>query len=389
MLDINKLPNMKVLIVDDLSDNLKVLYNTLNVAGYNISMAKTGQQALNHINDHQPDLILLDITLPDINGLDVCRTIKLDKTTEKIPVIFISASTDTGDVVKGFEAGCVDYICKPFVEAEVLARVKTHLTLKCLHENLEHRVAERTAALEKAKTLAETANQAKTQFLTRMTHEFKTPLNSILGFAQLLEQQVLAGEMEELLTSRDYIIDSGKHLLRLVDDILDIANIENQQLKLSLENISVDEVIKTAINSVKDQADDSAISISFTDSKLKVVANKDRLIQVITNLLSNAIKFNFDKGLVNIEVQLIDQRQIEISIKDTGVGIVPEEEENLFMPFTRLSYAEEQGIPGIGLGLSQSRYLVSEMNGHIKFHSQVGQGSVFSVRLPQANEKKI
>jgi len=389
MLDINKLTDMTILIVDDLSDNLKVLYNTLNVAGYNISMAKTGQQALNHINDHQPDLILLDITLPDINGLDVCRTIKRDKTTEKIPVIFISASTDTGDVIKGFEAGCVDYICKPFVEAEVLARVKTHLTLKCLHENLEHRVAERTEALEKAKNLAETASQAKTQFLTRMTHEFKTPLNSILGFAQLLEQQILDGETEELFISRKYILDSGRHLLGMVEDVLDIADIENQQLKLSLENIHVDEVVKAAISSVKELADDSGISITFTSSTLKVIANKGRLIQVIKNLLSNAIKFNVEQGFVDIDVQIVNPYQVEISIKDTGVGILPEEQKSLFMPFTRLSYAETQEIPGIGLGLSQSKYLISEMNGHINFHSQIGQGSVFSVCLPKANSDQI
>ena len=389
MLDINKLTDMTILIVDDLSDNLKVLYNTLNVAGYNISMAKTGQQALNHINDHQPDLILLDITLPDINGLDVCRTIKRDKTTEKIPVIFISASTDTGDVIKGFEAGCVDYICKPFVEAEVLARVKTHLTLKCLHENLEHRVAERTEALEKAKNLAETASQAKTQFLTRMTHEFKTPLNSILGFAQLLEQQILDGETEELFISRKYILDSGRHLLGMVEDVLDIADIENQQLKLSLENIHVDEVVKAAISSVKELADDSGISITFTSSTLKVIANKGRLIQVIKNLLSNAIKFNVEQGFVDIDVQIVNPYQVEISIKDTGVGILPEEQKSLFMPFTRLSYAETQEIPGIGLGLSQSKYLISEMNGHINFHSQIGQGSVFSIRLPQTNSDQI
>lgn len=270
----------------------------------------------------------------------------------------------------------------------MLARVKTHLTLKTLHENLEHLVAERTQALEKAKILAETASQAKTQFLTRMSHEFKTPLNSILGFAQLLEQQILDGETELLFTSRNYILDSGKHLLRLVDDVLDIANIENQQLKLSLGKVKVDDVIKTAITSVKEQADDAGISITYTPSHLRAIANNDRLVQVVTNLLSNAIKFNIEQGMVNVEAQVIDQNQIEISIKDTGVGIIPEEEEKLFLPFTRLSYAEEQEIPGIGLGLSQSRYLVSEMNGHINFNSQVGQGSVFSISLPRAKENQ-
>jgi signal transduction histidine kinase len=389
MLDTNKLKNMKVLIVDDQSDNLKVLYNTLKTAGYELSLAKTGQQAINHIAEHRPDLILLDITLPDINGLEICRAIKLDETTEKIPVIFISASTDSNYVVKGFEVGCVDYIRKPFVQAEVLARVKTHLTLKCLHENLERRVAERTEELEKAKVLAETANQAKTQFLSRMTHEFKTPLNSILGFSQLQEQQIMDRDSDNLVISREYIFNAGTHLLSLVENVLDLAHIENQQLKLILEKVNLDETIEAAINAVKEQAKELSIKISYNPSPIKVIANKTRLIQVFTNLVSNAIKFNYKQGLVNVEVKIIDQDQVEVSIMDTGVGIAAEDKEHIFMPFSRLSYAEKHEIPGIGIGLSQSKYLVEEMNGNINFHSQIGQGSVFSVRLTLAKNGPI
>jgi len=389
MLDTNKLKDMKVLIVDDQSDNLKVLYNTLKPLGYDISLATTGQQAINHISEHRPDLILLDITLPDINGIDVCRKIKEYKETENIPVIFISACTDSSDVVKGFNVGCVDYIRKPFVETEVIARVQNHLTLQFLHENLERRVVERTEQLEKAKVLAETANQAKTQFLSRMTHEFKTPLNSILGFSQLQEQQIIDSDTDNLVISREYIFNAGTHLLSLVENVLDLAHIENQQLKLILEKIDLDETIKAAINAVKEQAEALSIEISYNPLPINVIANKARLTQVFTNLLSNAIKFNYKQGLVNVEVKITEQEQVEVNIMDTGVGIAPEDTEHLFMPFTRLSYAEKQEIPGIGIGLSQSKYLVEEMNGNIDFHSQIGQGSVFSVRLTPATNGQI
>jgi len=389
MLDTNKLKDMKVLIVDDQSDNLKVLYNTLKPLGYDISLATTGQQAINHISEHRPDLILLDITLPDINGIDVCRKIKEYKETENIPVIFISACTDSSDVVKGFNVGCVDYIRKPFVETEVIARVQNHLTLQFLHENLERRVVERTEQLEKAKVLAETANQAKTQFLSRMTHEFKTPLNSILGFSQLQEQQIIDSDTDNLVISREYIFNAGTHLLSLVENVLDLAHIENQQLKLILEKVDLDETIKAAINAVKEQAEALSIEISYNPLPINVIANKARLTQVFTNLLSNAIKFNYKQGLVNVEVKITEQEQVEVNIMDTGVGIAPEDTEHLFMPFTRLSYAEKQEIPGIGIGLSQSKYLVEEMNGNIDFHSQIGQGSVFSVRLTPATNGQI
>jgi signal transduction histidine kinase len=389
MLDANKLKDMKVLIVDDQSDNLKVLYNTLKPLGYDISLAATGQQAINHISEHRPDLILLDITLPDINGIDVCRKIKEYKETEDIPVIFISACTDSSDVVKGFNVGCVDYIRKPFVETEVIARVQNHLTLQFLHENLERRVVERTEQLEKAKVLAETANQAKTQFLSRMTHEFKTPLHSILGFSQLQEQQIIDSDTDNLVISREYIFNAGTHLLSLVENVLDLAHIENQQLKLILEKVDLDETIKAAISAVKEQAETLSIEISYNPSPINVIANKARLIQVFTNLLSNAIKFNYKQGLVSIEVKITEQEQVEVNIMDTGVGIAPEDAEHLFMPFTRLSYAEKQEIPGIGIGLSQSKYLVEEMNGNIDFHSQIGQGSVFSVRLTPATNGQV
>ncbi|OUR73188.1 hypothetical protein A9Q78_04400 [Methylophaga sp. 41_12_T18] len=382
MFDIEKLINKKVLIVDDQSDNLKVLYNTLKTVGYDISLAKSGQQALNHIWQHLPDLILLDITLPDINGLEICRKVKASEETENIPIVFISASTDSNDVIKGFEAGCVDYIRKPFVESEVIARVRNHLTLKCLHEELEHQVAERTGELARAKHLAEMANQAKTKFLSRMSHEFKTPLNAVLGFTQLQEQQIIAGEVEKVLAGRDCIMDAGNHLLSLVNDILDVADMENRQLKFSVEKVDLNNVILAAVRGIQQQANKLGIAINYNQTDLTIDADEHHLRQVFSNLLTNAIKFNSPQGLVNIDVKQIEGQQVQISIMDTGVGIDREYKEKIFMPFLRLEYAEKNEIAGAGIGLYQAQYLVNEMKGTLTFESLPKQGSLFFVRLP-------
>jgi len=382
LFDIEKLKNKKVLIVDDQSDNRKVLYNTLKTVGYDISLAKSGQQALNHIWAHFPDLILLDISLPDINGLEVCRKVKAAEETENIPIVFISASTDSSDVIKGFEAGCVDYIRKPFVESEVIARVRNHLTLKCLHEELEHQVAVRTGELAKAKHLAEMANQAKTKFLSRMSHEFKTPLNAILGFTQLQEQQILAGEIEKVLAGRDCIMDAGNHLLSLVNDILDVADMENQQLKFSVEKVDLNNVILVAVRAIQPQANKLGITINYNQTDLMIDADEHHLRQVFSNLLTNAIKFNLPQGSVNIEVKQIEGQQVQIGIMDTGVGIEREYKEKIFMPFLRLEYAKKNEIAGAGIGLYQAQYLVNEMKGSLTFESFPKQGSLFLVRLP-------
>jgi signal transduction histidine kinase len=386
-LDTDKLSHMKVLIVDDQSDNLKVLYNTLRTAGYEISLAKTGQQALDHIRQHQPDLVLLDIILPDFSGFDICQQIKADDNTRHIPVIFISARLDSKDVIKGFDVGGVDYIRKPFVETEVLARVKNHLMLKTLQEDLEQQVEKRTAALSKAKGLAEAASQEKSRFLSRMSHELRTPLNAILGFAQLQKKHINS-ESKVLTTSQQYILEAGYHLLSLVDDMLDISSIENNKLKLTLQDIAIDQIIEAAIHLVKEQANQAGISIDYQRSSLSIVADKTRFQQIIMNLLVNAIKYNREQGSINVEVNIIEGGQVQVNIKDTGVGISNEDRDKLFNPFTRLDYAEEHEIQGVGTGLSLSKYLVEAMDGSIGFDSQLGVGSVFYVRLPLGKSVK-
>ena len=385
VIDTEKLKDMKVLIVDDVSDNLKVLYNALRNDGYELSLAKTGKQALKHIRQHLPDLILLDIVLPDMNGYEICKLLKKDDAVKDIPVIFLSAKMDSKDIIKGFHLGAVDYITKPFAHAEVVARVKNHLTLKCLHEDLEHRVQQRTEELLKAKNLAEAASQAKSTFLSRMNHELRTPLNAIMGFAQLLQNSMPKDTADRHKVMPERILEAGGHLLMLINDILDIVNSEKGEMDMPLAACSLDQIVKESFNFVKIQAGDKGVTITtYRPSMLYVHANPSRLKQAIVNLLSNAIKYNHRGGTVTLSVVSVADHEVEISVQDTGLGIPTKDQEVIFEPFHRLASAEAKEIEGTGIGLAITKLLVKKMHGSVRVDSKAGRGSTFSITLPKA-----
>ena len=385
MINTEKTKNMKVLIVDDIADNLKVLYNTLKNEGYELSLVKTGKQALNHIQQHPPDLLLLDIILPDISGYEICKRLKGDKATKDIPIIFLSAKMDSKDIIKGFHSGAVDYITKPFAHEEVVARVKNHLTLKCLHEDLEYRVLQRTEELLKAKNLAEAASQAKSAFLSRMSHELRTPLNAIMGCAQLQQNSMPkdASGKHKVLPSR--ILEASEHLLNLINDILDIVKGEKGEIDVTLAACSLDQIIKESLNLVKTQAANRRVTITtYKPTTLYVQTNHRRLKQAIVNLLSNAIKYNHVGGTVTINVDSVADHKVQISVRDTGLGIPTKYQGVIFEPFHRLASAEAKEIEGTGIGLAITKLLVQKMDGSIRVHSKAGLGSTFSLTIPRA-----
>ncbi len=176
-----------ILIVDDTPANLGVLSETLSFVGYDVVIATSGERSLKQLERKSPELILLDITMPDMDGFEVYQKIKTNPNTCNIPIIFITALTDTESKIRGFELGAVDYITKPFQEQEVLARVKTHLQLRRLTQNLEQQVALKVVSLESAKQAAEAANIAKSQLLANMSHELPTPLNAIISMTEELQ----------------------------------------------------------------------------------------------------------------------------------------------------------------------------------------------------------
>jgi CheY-like chemotaxis protein len=384
-----------ILIVDDNPTNLEVLSETLTRSGYQVSVAIDGESAIEQVKYHLPALILLDIMMPGIDGFETCRRLKQNLSSRDIPVIFMTALTDTEHKVKGFSLGAVDYVTKPFQREEVLARVEVQIKLQCLtkiHEyqnNLLKREIKRREETEillrSSKEEAERANQAKSEFLANMSHEVRTPLNGILGYAQILQTSKNLTDKER--KGLNIIHQCGTHLLTLINDVLDLSKIEAQKMELYATSFHFSSFLHGVSEIFSIRAEQKKISfICQFDSDLPtgVYVDEKRLRQVLINLLGNAVKFT-DHGAVNFKVKLCGHRigdnseritKIRFQVEDTGVGISSDYLEKIFMPFEQVGDLNNQA-QGTGLGLAISQKILALMDSHIQVNSRSGEGSIF------------
>ena len=327
-----------ILIVDDIPGNVDVLRKTLEVEGYSISMAPSGEVALKIAPKIKPDLILMDVMMPGMDGFETCRKLKEDTVFENTPIIFVTGKAETEDVVDAFKSGGADYITKPFRDEEVLARVGTHLKLiqtiktnECLVTDLKRAVLNLESAQQES--------LAKSQFLGRMSHELHTPLNAIIGFSELLSMRERDPLNEEQSESVDEIKKAGKHLLNLVDQVLEINKIDSGELKCVSQKVSLDAIISEAITSMSDLAEGECVSFdNLIDKNRDIFVNGDpgKIKQVFLNVLDNAIKYNKEGGEVVLSLTEGDPEKVCVAIRDTGGGIPQDKHEKIFDPLYRL-----------------------------------------------------
>ena len=408
---------INILIVDDEPRNLTVLETILGNGDYRLVRAHTADQALLALVVEEFALLILDIQMPGMTGFELAQMIKGRKKTSQIPIIFLTAYyNEDQHVLAGYDTGAVDYLHKPIIPAilrskvavfaelyrmnracgmanrallaEVTERRRAETGLRELNDVLDQRVAERTAALvvandalKVAAVVAEKASLAKSQFLTSMSHDLRTPLNAILGFAQLIEGDSpppTASHKQSL----DQIIKGGWFLLNLIDEILDLSSIESGKLRLSLEPVSLMEVISDCIDLTQLAVNERGIHLSVLtfDNAWMVRADQTRIKQVLNNLISNAIKYNQRQGSIEVKCTLSRAERIRVSVTDNGIGLPPEKLSQLFQPFNRLG--QEAGAEeGTGIGLALSKRLVEGMGGTIGVESTAGVGSEFWFEL--------
>jgi len=370
-------PRATVLIVDDSPDNLTLMSEVLR-GTYQVQQASNGETALRlAYSDTPPDLILLDIMMETMDGYEVCRRLVADPRSARIPVIFLTARTDEEDERKGLEIGAVDFLVKPVSAPIVLARVRNHLVLKALSDALR----EQNIELALARTVADTANGAKSEFLSRMSHELRSPLTAILGFAQLMETDVPPPSASQQ-ASLTQILKGGWYLLKLINELLDLAAIESGKMTPVMESVVLGEFVHECTDMVSELAHQRSIVIEVAADApaLRVHADRTRLKQILINLLSNAIKYNRPNGSVTLRWQPCETALVRLSVTDTGLGLSAEQMGQLFESFNRLG-RDAIGEQGTGIGLAVSRRLMELMGGRIGVESTEGVGSTFWVEL--------
>jgi signal transduction histidine kinase len=357
-----------ILIVDDNPNNLQILGKVLTENNYGVEFATSGRQAFEWLADRKFDLILLDINMPDMDGFQVCEKIRSDANLSYIPIIFLTAETERQSILKGFELGGQDYVTKPFDSRELLARIETQLALRETLEKLE---------IEKEK--AQSADHLKSAFIATMSHELRTPLNSIIGFSGILLKEKQGPLNDEQKKQLGIVQNSARHLLTLINDILDISKIEAGQLKLSYQKFNLSEITEKVIDTCQPMADKKnlTLSVDINNKSEEIISDPLRVQQILLNLVNNAIKFT-EKGKVNIRIRS-EQDSVRIEVVDTGIGIEKNKIDQLFKPFSQIDSGTTRKYEGTGLGLSICKKLTEMLHGTIEVQSSPGAGSTFIV----------
>jgi two-component system sensor histidine kinase/response regulator len=439
----------EILIVEDSPTQAERLRRLIQSIGYRVRVASNGQRALNLIRERKPQLVVSDIIMPEMNGYELCRALKADPTLREIPVILVTALNDPKDIIRGIECGADNFIRKPYSEEYLLNRISQVLLNQRLRKHagpeagigvylgeqkhfinasrqqmldllistyeqavqvnrelqarerqvieLNMRLSQHAAELEahnreiahKNLELAE-ASRMKSAFIANMSHELRTPLNAIIGFTGTLLMKLPGPLTVDQDRQLNTIRTSARHLLSLINDILDVAKIEAGKVTLTLAPVECQALVAETADSLRPLAAQKGLTLTVDvpDEPIVVVSDRRALAQIVINLVNNAIKFT-EHGTVKVSLAqqvTADEVVTEFSVADSGAGIRPEDQPKLFHAFSQLDSTSTRHAEGAGLGLYLCQNLANLLGGSLVFSSEFGTGSTFTLQLREKLE---
>ena len=362
----------KILIVDDVMSNVLLLKVLLTNEKFQIATASNGRQALDQVIKEKPDLVLLDVMMPDMSGFEVSQQLKANPETAEIPIIFLTALNSTADIVKGFQVGGNDFISKPFNKEELIIRVTHQISL----------IAAKRIIVAQTEELRKTII-GRDKLYSVIAHDLRSPMGSIKMVLNMLilnlPSDTIGPEMYELLTMAN---QTTEDVFSLLDNLLKWTKSQIGKLKVVYQDIDMVEVTEGVIEIFSMVAELKKISIRLeTPSKLEVYAGIDMIKTVIRNLLSNAIKFSNEETEILVTVQEQEGMAV-VSVKDSGCGIDEENQKKLLHTDTHFSTFGTNNEEGSGLGLLLCQDFVIKNGGRLWFTSAKGEGSTFSFSIP-------
>jgi len=379
-----------VLIIDDETANIIALTNILSTE-YDVFAAKNGADAIALAIEHVPDIVLLDVLMPEMDGYEVIAELKSIEKTKDIPVIFITGLNNAEAEKKGLALGASDYMSKPFnpdiVKLRVANQVKLVNHIRTLEERDElerqlRKIKELEAGLIAAKDQAEHSNRAKSEFLARMSHEMLTPMNTISGMLQIARMKGVPENIDGYISETT---KASEHLLTLIKGVLDISGTEYGVFKLAHEVFNFKLMVKSVLETGEYNASQKKQTlVSSIDRAIPDMINGDemRLKQVIGNLLANAVKFSPEHSDIYFNAQLQskdgDKVKLVFEVADSGIGISKEQQESLFTIFEQVDGGITRKHGGIGIGLALSKRIVEMMGGAITLESELNKGAKFT-----------
>ena len=385
-MNIEPVRNSTILIVDDSAANLGFLRDYLLMYKFNILIAQEGQIALDLIEQgERPDLIMLDIMMPGMDGFEVCKRLKENDATKDVPVIFLSVLSEASDRLRGFEIGAVDYIDKPFQKEEVLARVTAQLTIRKQQLDLKREIKERTIAEKQLQRYTEELkelNASKDKFFSIIAHDLKSPFTALLGFADYLTSQLDELNKDEIRECSTNIYKSAQGVYNLLENLLHWSSIQTGRIEFTPMSFNLNKLIDEIFILYQVNAFKKKIKlINSLSSSIDVYADRKMVETVLRNLISNAIKYTPVSGDVFISAEQNNEK-IEISVVDNGIGISQEQLATLFRIDEHQNGGNTEKEMGTGIGLILCKEFVNKNNGEIWVNSKIGEGSKFIFSLP-------